>query len=81
VNALVLTLAAKFLGLGQFLDDNVLTVTFILTNLYFLLRASHTFYKEHGILLVAKSIVMVAVLKLALEAYRFVLFLLTVWSV
>lgn len=81
VNALVMTLAAKFLGLGQFLDDNVLTITFIITNLYFLLRASNTFYKEHGVLLVMKSIVMIAVLKLALEAYRFILFLVTVWAV
>jgi hypothetical protein len=81
LNALVMTLAAKFLGLGQFLDDNVLTVIFIVTNLYFLLRASHTFYKEHGVLLVVKSVIMITVLKLALEAYRFVLFLVTVWSV
>ena len=81
LNALVMTLAAKFLGLGQFLDDNVLTIIFIVTNLYFLLRASHTFYKEHGVLLLVKSLVMIAVLKLALEAYRFVLFLVTVWSV
>ena len=81
LNALMMTLAAKFLGLGQFLDDNVLTVIFIVTNLYFLLRASHTFYKERGVLLVVKSVVMIAVLKLALEAYRLVLFLVTVWSV
>jgi hypothetical protein len=81
INALMMTLAAKFLGLGQFLDDNLLLISFLVTNIYFLLRASHTFYKEHGVLLVGKSLIMIAVLKLSLEAYRFVLFLVTVWAV
>jgi hypothetical protein len=81
VNALVMTLAAKFLGLGQFLDDDILTISFIITNLYFLLRSNFTFYKERGVLLAVKSVIMLAVLKLALEAYRLVLFLVTVWAV
>jgi hypothetical protein len=81
INALLMTLAAKFLGLGQFLDDKLLMFSFLVTNLYFLLRASFTFYKERGVLLVVKSVLMIAVLKVALEAYRFVLFLVTVWSV
>lgn len=81
VNALIMTLAAKFLGLGQFLDENLLSISFIITNTYFLLRASYTFYKERGVKLVLKSLLMIAILKLALEAYRFILFLVTLWSV
>lgn len=81
INAIVVTLAAKFLGLGHYLDDNILLIVFGITNLYFLLRASYTFYVERGVLLVFKSLVMIAVLKLALEAYRFILFLVTLWSV
>jgi hypothetical protein len=81
VNALMMTLAAKFLGLGQYLDDNLLMIIFISTNAYFLLRASYTFYKQRGIKLFAKSLVMLAILKIALEAYRFILFLVTIGSV
>ena len=81
VNALLMTLAAKFLGLGQFLDDDLLMISFLLTNAYFLLRASYTFYKERGVKLIVKSLIMIAILKLALEAYRFILFLVTVWAV
>lgn len=81
VNALLMTLAAKFLGLGQFLDDNLLMISFLLTNAYFLLRASYTFYKERGVKLIIKSLIMIAILKLALEVYRFILFLVTVWAV
>ena len=81
VNALVMTVAAKFMGLGKFLDDDWLLISFITTNVYFLLRASFTFYNERGIKLVLKSIFMIAILKLALEAYRFILFLVTIWTV
>ncbi len=81
VNAILMTLAAKFLGLGKFIDDDWLMISFIITNVYFLMRASYTFYKERGIKLVLKSLVMIAILKLALEAYRFILFLVTVWAV
>jgi hypothetical protein len=81
VNALLMTLAAKFLGLGQYLDDNLLMISFIVTNLYFLLRSGFTFYKEKGGKLVLKSLIMIAILKLALEAYRLILFLVTVWAV
>ncbi len=81
VNALLMTLAAQFLGLGKFLDDDWLMISFITTNVYFLMRASYTFYKERGIKLVLKSLIMIAILKLALEGYRFILFLVTVWAV
>ena len=79
-NALVVTLLAKILPIGGYLDETVLTVLFICTNLYFLLRASAAFYGEKGINLVLKSLVMLGFLKLALEAYRLVLFLVTIWS-
>ena len=80
-NALLMTLAAKFLGLGHYLDDNLLMVIFISTNAYFLLRASYTFYGQRGVKLYVKSLVMIAILKVALEVYRFILFLVTIWSV
>ena len=81
VNALMLTLAAKFLGLGKYLDDNWLMISFIITNTYFLLRASHAFYQERGLKLILKSLVMITMLKVALEAYRFILFVITLWTV
>jgi len=81
VNAFVMTIAAKFSGIGKFLDEDILVIAFITTNAYFLLRSGYTFYKERGVKLILKSIIMIAVLKLALEAYRFILFLLTLGSV
>jgi len=81
VNALVMTLVAKFLGIGKFLDESILMLVFITTNTYFLLRSGYTFYKARNAQLIVKSIIMIVVLKLALEAYRFILFLLTLWSV
>ena len=81
VNALLMTLAAKFLGLGGILDDDILAISFIITNSYFLIRACFTFYKERGFALVLKSVLMLATIRLALEAYRFVLFMVTVWTV
>lgn len=81
VNALLMTVAAKFLGLGSVLDDDILGIFFIATNVYFLTRACYTFYKERGVMLVLKSVLMLVALRVALEAYRFVLFMVTVWSV
>ena len=80
VNALVLTIFAKFFGLGQFLDEFLLTGIFITTNLYFLLRSGITFYKEKGWRLILKSILMILFLKIALEIYRSVLFFVTIES-
>lgn len=79
VNALVITLMAKILPIGELLNENVLTVIFILTNLYFLVRSSSIFYQETGWGLAFKSVVQLAVLKVALEAYRLILFLVTIW--
>jgi len=80
INALVLTLVARFLGLGHYLDEFVLTGIFIATNLYFLLRSGITFYEDRGLKLVIRSVLMILVLKLALEIYRSVLFFVTIWS-
>lgn len=78
VNALVLTVLARFLGLGKYLDETVLTVIFISTNLYFLLRSFSTFYRERGWRLIVKSLAMILFLKVALELYRGILFLVTI---
>ncbi len=80
VNAIVLSILTAFLGLGKYLDEFSLTVIFISTNLYFVVRSSHEFYKEKSWRLVIKSILMVLFLKIALELYRVVLFFVTIWS-
>ena len=79
-NTILLTLLVKLLGLGNYLDELTLTIVFVSTNLYFLLRSGITFYNERGWRLVIKSLVMIAVLRLALEAYRAVLFFVTILS-
>jgi len=80
INAILLTVLAKFLWLGSVLDENVLTVIFISTNLYFLVRSGKVFYHEKGWMLAVKSVIMILILKLALEIYRAVLFLVTLSS-
>jgi hypothetical protein len=80
VNALVLTALARFLGLGKYLNEELLTAIFIATNLYFLIRSSITFYHENGWRLVVKSLVMIFFLKVSLELYRGILFLVTLAS-
>lgn len=80
INALLLTLLVNLLQLGSYLDETVLTWIFIVTNLYFLLRSGWNFYEERGIKLIFKSLLMIIVLKLALEGYRAILFYVTMWS-
>jgi len=80
VNALVLTVFARFFGLGKYLNEELLTAIFIATNLYFLIRSSMTFYHESGWRLIAKSVVMIFFLKISLELYRGILFLVTIVS-
>jgi hypothetical protein len=80
INAIVLTILAKFLWLGSVLDENVLTIIFISTNLYFLIRSGKIFYHEKGWRLILKSALMILVLRLALEVYRSVLFFVTLNS-
>ncbi len=80
INAIVLTILAKFLWLGSVLDENVLTIIFISTNLYFLIRSGKVFYNEKGWQLLVKSALMILVLRFALEVYRSVLFFVTLYS-
>jgi hypothetical protein len=80
VNAIVLSILAAFFGLGKYLDELTLTVIFISTNLYFVLRSSHEFYAEKNWRLIVKSVLMVLFLKVSLEIYRSVLFFATIWS-
>jgi len=80
VNAIFLSVIAGFTGLGNYLNETSLTIIFISTNFYFLIRASWQFYGEKSWRLVLKSIVMLLFLKVALELYRSVLFFVTIWS-
>ncbi len=69
------------LSWNNYLNDNTLTIIFILTNLYFVYRAAFTFYNQRGWKRVAKAVAMIIGLFLALEAYRLILFFITFWSV
>lgn len=68
-------------GLGGYLNDTTFTIIFVSTNLYFIYRASRTFYEQKGKRLIAKSIGGIIGLFLALEAYRLMLFFVTFWSI
>jgi hypothetical protein len=80
INALLLTSIVNLFRLGTYLDEAVLTTIFVSTNLYFLIRSGWIFYNEKGFLLVLKSILMIGVLKIALELYRAILFYVTLWA-
>lgn len=68
-------------GLGVYLNDTTFTIIFISTNLYFIYRAARTLYGEKGKRLIAKSILAIIGLFLALEVYRLLLFFVTFWCV
>lgn len=68
-------------GLGDYLNDTTFTIIFITTNMYFIYRASRTFYQQRGKRLIVKSALAIVGLFLALEAYRLMLFFVTFWSV
>jgi hypothetical protein len=80
INTMVLAVLASLAGVGPYLNETVLTAIFITTNLYFLIRSGKTFYHENGWRLLLKSILMIGLLKLALEVYRLILFFVTMWS-
>lgn len=65
---------------GSYLNDLTLTIIFVVTNLYFIFRSARTFYNQKGKRLVIKAMLGVIGLFLALEAYRFLLFFITLWS-
>jgi len=66
---------------GTYLNDITLTLIFIFTNVYFIFRAAQTFYAQKGKRLVIKAMLGVVGLFLALEAYRFVLFIITMYAI
>lgn len=68
-------------SLGEYLNDTTFTVIFVVTNMYFIYRASRTFYQQKGKRLIFKSMGGILGLFLALEAYRFILFFVTFLSV
>lgn len=68
-------------GWENHLNDANLTWVFIATNMYFLYRASKTFYGQKGKRLIFKSALGIVGLFLALEAYRLILFFVTFWTV
>jgi uncharacterized protein DUF3667 len=78
VNTIVLTILMRIVGGGGYLDETGLTVIFIVTNLYFVIRSGSTFYNEKGWRLILKSITMILFLKVALEVYRAILFFVTI---
>ena len=65
---------------GNYLNDLTLTIIFVSTNLYFIFIAARLFYNQRGKRRILKALLGVFGLFLALEAYRFVLFFITVWS-
>ena len=65
---------------GTFIDDIALTGIFVATNFYFLWRAANTFYNQKGKRRIIKAILGILGLFVALEAYRFVLFFVTLWT-
>jgi len=80
INTMVLAVIASIGGFGHYLNETVLTVIFITTNLYFLIRSGITFYHETGWRLILKSVLMIGLLKVALEVYRLILFFMTMWT-
>jgi len=80
INTIILTLIIRLIGGGGYLDETTLTVIFIVTNLYFVIRSNHIFYHEKGWRLILKSITMILFLKVALEIYRAILFFVTIVS-
>lgn len=67
-------------GLIKYLDDFAITTIFIGSNLYFLWRASRTFYGEKKRMLSFKVPLALVGLYAALELYRLMLFFITYWS-
>jgi len=80
VNALVLSLVMRVFAIGAFINEWVLTIILLATNLYFIIRSGFTFYEDRGVKLVIRSLLMIGIMKIALEVYRAILFYMTLWS-
>lgn len=85
LSAILFTLSKIFkwsgTTLGDYLNDDTLTIIFISTNLYFIYRAARTFYDQKGKSLIIKSVLGILGLFLALEAYKLLLFLVTFYYI
>jgi hypothetical protein len=90
INALVLSLVFWVLNTlfrwggsdwKEYLNDNSLSIIFIVTNIYFLWRAARIFYDQKGFALIVKVLLGLAGLYAALELYRLLLFFITYWSI
>jgi hypothetical protein len=67
-------------GLERYLNEITLTIIVAMTNLYFIFGAAKTFYLRRGKRHIIGAIAGILGLFLALEAYRFILFFVTVWA-
>ena len=76
----MVSIITAIIPIGRYIGEGAVTGLFIATNLYFLIRSSHEFYKERGWRLFLKSAMMILFLKIALELYRTILFFVTIWS-
>lgn len=88
VNAILLNVVFAVLNKGMnmvswgvdYLNETTITIVFVGTNLYFIFNAAQTFYGQSGKRLFIKAIIGILGLFLALEAYRVILFFITIWS-
>lgn len=90
VNAIGLSIVLWFVNFmlhwilpGQLgiLNDTALTIFFVATNLYFLIRCGRTFYNQPIRYRFIKAILGIGGLFLALEIYRFLVFLATLYTI
>jgi hypothetical protein len=80
INAIMVSIVTAVIPIGKYMGEGAVTGLFIATNLYFLMRSSHEFYRQSGWKLVVKSALMILFLKIDLELYRMILFFVTIWS-
>lgn len=80
INTILLSLGVRLLHMGSFTNEFGLTAILLVTNVYFLLRAGYTFYEDRGVKLIGRTLIMVGVLRICIEAYRAILFYVTIWS-
>jgi hypothetical protein len=68
-------------GGERFLNDITLTIIFVLTNFYFIFLAAKSFYQQKGKRLILKAVLGIFGLFITLEAYRFLLFAITMFTI
>jgi len=75
---IIMTLVLNIFGLGKYISEDILTGMTVTLNLYFLVRSARTFYEERPFMMVLKSVLMIGVLRISIEAYRAILFYVTI---